>query len=242
MDRKLLINYAIKYQGNYSLILKAIKNEEDIIINNNVDAITILDDDYPTSLKELKYPPFVLFYIGDRSLLNMTKISIVGSRIVNEYGIQCTEVIVDKLNTKYCIVSGLAKGIDALAHEYALKKHKTIAVLGSGINYVYPKSNNWLYNILKFDHLIISEYPFICEPRKYYFPWRNRIIAALGEKLIVVQAKENSGTMLSVNEALSLNKEIYVIPHPVDDELGVGCNKLIQEGANILLTEDIDML
>lgn len=242
MNRLDLIAYAIKYQGAYDKIYQAIKNKEGIEHYQNIEALTILDTNYPKSLLDLSNPPFVLFYKGDISLINKDIIGIVGSRLASEYGKKTTNYIVSRIQSKYVVVSGLAKGIDAMAHESSIKNGSTIGVLGCGINYIYPKSNENLYQIMKKDHLIISEYPDLVSPMKHHFPFRNRIISALAKKLIVIEAKNNSGTLITVNESLTLNRDIYVVPHNIDSENGSGCNKLIQEGANILLTDDIDFL
>lgn len=241
-ERDYLIHYAIKYAGNYQKILKAYYNKEKVYdLRKDVFTVTILDKEYPSILRELEYPPLVLFYRGNLKLLDNPMLSIVGSRIPNKYGVDMTFKIVSEIAYKYTIVSGMAIGIDTLSHSYAINSN-TIAVLGSGIDYCYPKSNVELYQHLLKKHLIISEYPAMTSPNKQHFPWRNRIIAALGEKLIVVQAKIKSGTMHTVNEALKINRDVYVIPHQIDDEYGEGNNLLIQQGANILLTEDISML
>ena len=240
--RENLIYFAIKYNGEYKKILDAYKNNLQGDKVYNVNAITILDDNYPKQLLDLTYPPIVLFYKGDISIINSKCISIVGSRIVNEYGEKMCSQITHCLSKKYTVVSGLAKGIDSLAHKHSLKNGKTIGILGCGIDYIYPKCNSDLYYEMEKYHLILSEYPFDTEPTKFNFPWRNRIIAALSESLIVIQAKQYSGTMLTVNEALKLDRTIYALPHRIDDELGAGCNFLIQEGASILLTEDIHLI
>ena len=240
--RKVLISYAIKYKGDYKKILNAYTNNENINVINYKNAITILDDNYPKKLLELDYPPLVLFYKGNIKLLNNKCLGIVGSRDVTMYGSNVTNFIANKLKSKYTIVSGLAKGVDSLAHLACLNNGHTIGVLGCGIDYIYPKSNTLLYNDMAINHLIISEYPYNLKPQKYYFPFRNRIIAALSDKLIVTSAKEKSGTMITVNEMLKLNKDVYCVPYHYDEIDGSGCNRLILEGANILLTEDINLL
>ena len=206
-----------------------------------MDAITILDEDYPKLLLDLQQPPLVLFYKGNRSLLKNPKISIVGSRIISDYGMRVTKELTNCLKYKYTIVSGLAKGVDQYSHYYALNQGNTIGVLGCGIDYIYPQSNQYLFDIMSKNQLIISEFPGMVKPLKHHFPWRNRIIAGLSDKLIVTQAKLASGTMLTVNEALKINRDIYTIPYQIDDPNGTGCNALIQEGANIILTYDINV-
>ncbi len=231
-DRERLIRYAIKYQGDYSKIKKAIHEKEEIERLPLQQALTMLDEDYPKCLLDLKYPPFVLFYKGDLELLKEKKVAVVGSRLFCSYGKQVTERIVFALNSEYTIVSGMAKGIDGIAHSCA---KKSIGVLGNGIDIAYPKENGELYKYMMEHQLLISEYPYGVEPKKYHFPFRNRIIAALGDSVIVTQARRKSGTMLTVNEAIILNKDIYVVPYRITDIEGTGCNELIEQGANIIL-------
>ncbi|HQB32552.1 MAG TPA: DNA-processing protein DprA [Erysipelotrichaceae bacterium] len=237
--RNLLISLAIKYQGDYFKIEKAIKNNEKASNIELQQALTILDKKYPKQLLDLEYPPFVLFYQGDIGLLDNDLVAVVGSRKNSTYGRKCTIDIVERLNNRYVIVSGLAKGIDSIAHRYA---KKTIAVLGNGLNYYYPLENKNLYEDLQKNQLIISEYPFDVKPRKYHFPFRNRIIAALCKDIIVTEASYRSGTMITVNEALALNRNIYAVPYCYDEETNCGTNILIQQGANILTKENINDL
>lgn len=234
--REQLLYYACKYHGDYKRIKKAIEEEEDWEkISYPGNYITILDEKYPSCFKGLKYKPWVLFYEGDFNLLNTAMIGVVGSRNNSCYGEQCTSLLIANLNEKYGIVSGFAKGIDALAHFYALKQNrKTIAVLGCGIDVIYPKENTFLYNKIKKNGLFLSEYPQGSKPYAYHFPWRNRLIAAISDKLIVVEAKVKSGTMITVMEALELGKEVYAFPHNIDQENGKGCNKMIEQGCGML--------
>lgn len=239
--RKQLISYAIHYDGEYGKIKKAIEQNEkweEKTIDCNV--ITILDDDYPKKLLRLAYPPFVLFYIGDLTLLKLDSMAIVGSRKICEYGETNTCLLSQVLSERYVIVSGMAKGVDRIAH---LSAKKTIAVLGCGFDYCYPKENLDLFEELKEKQLLISEYPPHAKPLAFHFPWRNRIIAALSEGIVVTQACVNSGTMHTVNEALELNLPIYCIPYPINQLEGYGCNLLILQGANIITSiEDMKKL
>ena len=117
-------------------------------------------------------------------------------------------------------------------------KRSTIGVIGCGIERVYPKENQLLFEAMAENQLILSEYPKDTPPHASHFPWRNRIIAALAKRLVVVEAKEKSGTMLTVNEALKLDKDIYVFPYRYEDHFGRGCNLLIQQGANMLVFDE----
>lgn len=234
--RENMIQAAIKFEGNYEKIAFAIKNNEKISTGVRIDrVITILDKEYPATLKQLRYPPFVLFYKGNPELLNQSAISVIGSRLPESYGIEMTRKIVGNCNRKYVIVSGLAKGIDAIAHQEALNTNrKTIGVIGCGIDRIYPMENEHLYHQMSKFGCIVSEYPGYTPPRRHHFPFRNRLIAALSEKCIVTAATLKSGTMLTVNEALTLGKEVICIPYPIGSANGEGCNLLISQGASIL--------
>ncbi len=236
-----IVYYAYKYSGDWTQIAEAIKNNEEIcdcVIEDKY--ITVFDEKYPECLKRLRFPPWILFYEGNLDLLNEECISIVGSREATKYGEGITRLIV-RNNLDKVIVSGLAKGIDAIAHDEAIKKGKTIGIIGCGLKNEYPLSNKYLYDILKKEHLIISEYPYFVKAKKHHFPWRNRLIAALGKEIYVTQAKIKSGTMLTVNEAINLSKEIYVAPYPLFVKEGEGCNLLISQGANIILELNKDL-
>ncbi len=236
-NRDKLISLAIKYQGDYNLIKKAIVNKEEVSELSTNNCITIFDHEYPIELFELESPPFVLFYKGDISLLKERKIGIVGSRLASDYALNATVKFVEKVKNDNVIVSGLAKGIDACAHKCALK---TIGVLGCGIDYVYPKENIDIYKSIIKHGLLLSEYPDMTIPKGYHFPFRNRIIAALSKEIIVMEAQNKSGTLTTINAALTLGKDIKVLPFSVFDEDGKFNNYLIQEGAGILKYEDLN--
>ena len=208
-----------------------------------VKVLTILDAVYPRRLKEIYLPPIVLFYKGELSLLNERLVALVGSREHSNYAKQCTKIIVqDLVQKKIGIISGLAKGVDSLAHRECLKGDgKTIAVIGSGLDVVYPPENANLYKEIGEKGLIISEYPLGSRPLKFHFPYRNRIIAGLSHGVCVVEAKERSGSLITANIALSENREVFAIPGSILDGLSDGCHHLIQEGAK-LVTSGQDVL
>ena len=230
-NREKLIAYACKYEGEYFKMLKAINEQEEIEEINMNNCLTILDDNYPEALKELKYPPLVLFYKGNLGLLSKEKIGVVGSRIACEYALKATEYLIEN-NKDKVIVSGLAKGIDGKAHDAS---ELSIGVLGCGIEYIYPIENINLYRKLEKDGLILSEYPGLTKPLAYHFPFRNRIIAALANSVYVMQSSERSGTVTTINEALELQKEVIVLPYSIFDKHGQYNNKLINDGASIYL-------
>lgn len=234
--RNRIYAYAIKYNGDYFKIKKALEVQEDYLpIKMDQPCITIVDKEYPACLKELEKPPWILFYEGNLDLLSSCKIAIVGSRSYSFEAKKVTETIVRMLAKRYTIVSGMAKGIDTLAHFYS---QNTIGVIAHGLDICYPKENAWLYQRMKQSQLLLSEYPRGVVPQKHYFPFRNRVIVALGKSLVVTSCKERGGSMVSVNEALKLNREIYTVPYSLCDPYAQGCNHLIEQGANLILTFD----
>ncbi|MDO4500205.1 MAG: DNA-processing protein DprA [Erysipelotrichaceae bacterium] len=226
-NRELLISLAIKYNGEYSLIKKAIENNEICELRECRNCITILDKEYPKRLLDLKRPPYVLFYKGDINLLNEESIGIVGSRKPCDYALRATREVVLNRRDKV-VISGMAKGIDACAHKYA---DRTIGILGCGINYIYPYCNKDLFKEVEKKGLLISEYPDKSLPYAYHFPFRNRLIAALSDEVYIMEVHEKSGTITTVNESLELGKDIRVLPYDVFNESGSYNNYLINEGA-----------
>ena len=235
MDRQLLISYSLYYDGEYSLITEAIRKNTKVAFTEVDNAITIFDDIYPKALYSLKYPPYVLYYKGNLDLLQKDIIGVVGSRKPCDYALNATKALV-RSNKDKVIISGLAKGIDACAHTYA---ENTIGVLGCGIDYIYPYCNKQLIENIACNGLILSEYPLLAKPLSYHFPFRNRIISALSETVYIMQSGSASGTMTTVNEALDLGKTIKVLPYDIFNEYGINNNRLIFEGAEPIISEEI---
>lgn len=239
-----LLYFALIYNGDFAKIYKAIEQKKKIDFEElkklkkliKCKYTTIISDDYPSSLKEISSPPFVLFYYGNLKLCENRAISVVGMRKCSNYGKEMATYICQKLSNEFTIVSGMALGIDSYAHLGAIEIGSTIAVLGCGIDYCYPSSNIELYERLKKEHLVISEYPGNLKPQKNFFRNRNRIVSGLGEKLIVIEALRKSGTMISVGYALEQGKDVYCVPGRFFDH--DGCNYLINQGANILMSID----
>ena len=243
-SRKVLAYLAIKFRGNRSKIFHAIRFKEEMNVEEienclsecKTDYITLLDEDYPIELKNIHRPPIVLFYKGDKSLLNSKKVlAIVGSRHCSDYAKFATKQIIHELNEDIVIVSGLAKGVDTIALEACLQEgKKPIAFLGCGIDYIYPNENYSLYKDIEEHGLLISEYPGYTPPSKEYFPIRNRLIAGISRGVLVIEGKTKSGTATTVNHAAAFNKDIYAIPHPITIENDSICNDLIRDGAIIV--------
>ena len=231
---ELVLYFSLKYNGDFQKIYNALMNKErvnerlkvELIKQMKCQYITIFSDEYPELLKQINCPPFVLYYYGDLSLLKTKTIGVVGMR-------QMSDFVKDLVQNGYTIVSGMARGIDTVAHQNAIAYGgKTIAVLGTGIEYCYPKENGLLYEELKEHQLVLSEYPFYTAPQKRLFPFRNRIIAGLSYSLLISEAKQKSGTMITAGYALEQGKEIYCIPGRFDDY--EGCNELIKQGARLV--------
>lgn len=194
---------------------------------------------YPASLLALPNPPIGIFVKGNAKLLQdyTHRLSVVGTRKTSQYGRDVTKKLVKELATsRLCIVSGLALGIDAIAHLSALQVGgATIAVLGCGVDCCYPQENFALYtDILKNDGLILSEYPPSTPPSKGSFPARNRIIAALSEGILVTEATEDSGSLITADIGIELGKRIYAVPGPITSDGSLGTLSLIQKGARLV--------
>ncbi len=208
----------------------------------NYNFFTINDKIYPEWLKEIPNPPEKIYYLGDINILKNEKmISIVGTRSVSSYGKLCCEKIVKKLvNADVTIVSGFALGVDSIAHETSLNnKGKTIAVIASGIDVVYPSSNLSLWKKMEKYGLILTEYEPKTKPYRQNFPKRNRIIAGLSRGTIVIESKQKGGSLITADLALDFNRDVYAVPGDIFSETSDGCNALIRDSyAKLLLSAD----
>ncbi|NLD19747.1 MAG: DNA-protecting protein DprA [Clostridiales bacterium] len=207
-----------------------------------MEKITSGQPQYPALLKEIRDYPKELFYIGNVKLLQERCVSVVGSRTTTQYGRSMAFAISKRLaQRRITVVSGMARGIDSCAHQGALRADGgTIAVLGCGGDICYPKENTQLKKQIEERGLILSEYPPGTPPEKYYFPQRNRIISGLSEITVVVQARNNSGSLITADLAAEQGREVYALPGNIDSEYNLGSNKLIKEGAVPLISvEDI---
>ncbi len=250
--RKIVASLAVKHRGNWAKIYDDLAKKEfdeprvieKILKTIRCNYITICDNEYPEYLRNTYQPPFVLFYYGDISLINNinNNLAVIGSREPSINGLLNTDNIIKGLKKNIVIVSGLARGIDGAAHEAALKYgHKTIAVIGSGVDLCYPPDNYKLYQRILNDgrNLIISEYPTGVPSFPDHFPARNRIIAAISNKLLVTEARKRSGTTITMSFAIASNKDVLCIP---SSDLGdSACNLCIQDGGFLVETsEDVN--
>ena len=203
-----------------------------------------MDKEYPKKLHRIYDKPILLYAKGNTKLLkSLKKISIIGSRNCSEYGKMVTQKLSYMLAKKdYTIVSGMAKGIDSYAHKGTLTaKGNTIAILGSGVNYIYPEENKRLYNkILEQNGLILSEYGIDTKPIPEYFPARNRLISGISDKILITEASRKSGTMITANFAIEQGKTVYAVPGNITSTRSEGTNELIKDGAILVNSlEDI---
>lgn len=203
--------------------------------------LTILDKRYPSQLQEIYSPPVVLFYQGDIELLDSKKLlGVVGARQCSSYALQAlTQLLPNVIQQQLVLVSGLAKGVDGLTHQLALKHHgKTIAVIGNGLDISYPSCNRALQTQIAHAGLLLSEYPLESRPLKYHFLLRNRIIAGLCQTVLVVEARHHSGSLITANLALQENRNVLALPGRINDINSMGCNELIAAGAKPVLNSN----
>lgn len=223
---------------DFNLVVDEVKEKIDSI---GVKIITILDDEFPKSLRYIMNPPSVLYIKGNLKIYN--PIAFVGARSHSSYGNMVVNKIIDSMsNYDFTIVSGMAYGIDSLSHKRALKNNlNTIAVLGTGIDVIYPKSNKELYEEISKKGAIISEFALGTSANKFTFPIRNRIISGLSKTVVVVEAKDKSGSLITARLAAEQGKEVFAVPGNITSIYSVGTNKLIRDGA-IPLVEVEDIL
>ncbi len=210
---------------------------------NSCEIMTWNDEDYPPLLKEIHNPPLVLFIQGDKTLLSKPQLAIVGSRNPSHTGKETAVEFARYLsNTDLIITSGLAAGIDAASHEGALlsENGKTIAITGTGLNYIYPHYHQTLAEKIKQRGALVSEFSPHTEATPKNFPQRNRIISGLSLGVLVVEAALKSGSLITAHAALEQGREIFAVPGSIHNPLSRGCHQLIQQGAKLVETaEDI---
>ncbi len=194
---------------------------------------TIYSSDYPQSLKDIDTPPFVIYYMGDKSLLSTQCLAIVGSRHITSYGKMVTEKFAKALSMAgFTIVSGLASGVDTIAHTVTLDVHgKTIAVLAGGLPDIYPPTNTSLaHRIVSEGGLILTEARPHRHLESFLFPIRNRIISALSKGILITEAQEKSGVIHTKNYALEYGKDVFAVPGSIFNTSSSGSNRMIVNG------------
>ncbi len=200
--------------------------------------------DFPEKLKEIKKSPNAIYVIGNEKLLFENCFGIVGTRKITEYGIKnCKKIVKEFVFRNIPVVSGMAIGTDTVAHKTTIEYGgKTIAVLGSGFGNIFPKENKTLFDeIIKSGGLIVTEFDYNVGPLKENFPKRNRIVTALSEGILVIEAGQRSGSSITAKNAIEQEKLVFAFPGKLDSKVGIGVNNLIKKGA-ILTTEIEDIL
>lgn len=221
---------------------KALINLNTYCEKNKIEVITASDLTYPERLKNIENYPRVLYLKGELDILDSVSISVVGARKHTSYGESVLNYFVDELSKlNVTIVSGMAYGVDGLAHRRSLEnKNKTIAVLGNGVDKIYPMKNAKLYSDIIENGAVLSEYPVGTEPLPFRFPERNRIISGISLATIVIEAKAKSGSLITARVAAEQGKEVFSVPGNINSLYSEGTNMLIRDGATPLLSiEDI---
>ncbi len=232
----------LSWQKNFSLA-----HLQESLVKNGVNFVSWHDDDYPSLLLEIVDPPPILFYRGNlalASIKNYKFLAVIGSRLPSSYAARVLEELLPPLTSRIIIVSGLASGVDSLAHKQALAtKGSTIAVLGSGLswNKIYPRSNLSLAKmIVEENGLLLSEFLPDYPPRKENFPRRNRLISGLSQAVLIIEARKKSGSLITARHALEQGRDVWVVPGNIFLESSSGTNRLLQQGSwPILSAADI---
>lgn len=224
-----------------------IASEMECYRSENISWTYIYSKDYPSLLRQIYMPPVLIFYQGDYSILEAHHcLGVVGARLSTDYGLKVVEELVpgviEQSKGTIAVVSGLAKGIDRKAHEECIKaKGRTVGVIGTGLDSYYPRENTTLQKRMAREELLISEYPLGSKPLKFHFPERNRLIAGLSRGILVIEAKERSGSLITAYNGLDENRDIFACPGSLLTKNSAGCHKLIQAGA-FLTVESEDVL
>ena len=202
--------------------------------------VTVLDPSYPTDLREIHDPPPLLYVKGNDIPQGKTIVSVIGSRNPSHYGLKITEEICQGLARRsIAVVSGMARGIDSAAHWGCLRGHGfTVAVLGSGIDIVYPESNSKLFDRIVEKGSVITEFPLGAPPEAKNFPIRNRVISGLSKGVVVVEASRRSGSLITASLALEQGREVLAVPGSIESFKSTGTHLLIKQGAKLVESAD----
>lgn len=194
--------------------------------------------DYPEKMKQIPDPPLTLYGRGEKKWMNRPSVAVVGARTCSAYGSLAAKEVGSRLAEEgIVVISGMARGIDGISQWAALERGGgSIGILGSGVDVCYPQENRNLYDRLSREGCLLSESLPATEPRAGLFPLRNRLISGLADVLLVIEAKEKSGTLITVDMALEQGKEVYAMPGRITDRLSLGCNRLIRQGAGVCLS------
>lgn len=219
------------------------KNWEEIqkkILKTKAEILFFEDENFPSQLTKIPDPPLFLFYKGDITCLQKNFLAVVGSRLASSDGKYAIENIVPEMVARgFVIVSGMAAGIDSLAHHQAIRSGgKTVAFWGTGIDMLYPAGNKNLADLIIQNGVVFSEFPLGSLPKPFHFPRRNRLVSGLSNGILVVEGKKKSGSLITADFALEQGKEVFAIPSSIRSPLSGGPHQLIQNGAKLTTCAD----
>ncbi len=239
-----LASRIIKSRNNLETFSHSLENEIAKLEKMNAKIITYWDDSYPSILRNIYIPPLILYTLGDFHKSDKYNIAIVGTRKPTDYGKSIAAKFSKELAEQdITIISGLARGVDSIAHRSAIKAGgRTIAVIGSGLDIVYPPENRALFNDITQNGVIISEFELGTKPDAKNFPRRNRIISGISLGTLVVESKKNGGAMQTANYSMDQNREVFAIPGNLNIPESEGTNILIQRNEAKLITDPEDIL
>lgn len=225
-------------------VLKRAEEEVNFIVKNDVTPIFYLDANYPRRLKDCEDGPVMLYTQGNTDFNNLRVLSIIGTRKNTDYGKKITEQIVEQLAPVNClVVSGLAYGIDVIAHRAALKHGlPTVGIVAHGLDSVYPAAHKNYVERMKEKGGWATDFVSGTFPDRMHFPRRNRIIAGLADATLVIEAAEKSGTLITADLAHGYNRDVFAVPGNIGQEFSTGCNKLIRENKAALVTSASDLI
>lgn len=244
MEEKAIKNIVGK-EEKYRCVVDSIRNwklneEYTLLERKEVRFLTRMNSEYPQRLLGISTPPYVLYIKGKLPAEEIISVAIVGARQCSAYGQAMARQFSETLSgAGIQVISGMARGIDGISQRAALQcGGSSFAVLGSGVDICYPRENFSLYQDLQKNGGLISEHPIGTQPQKTFFPARNRIISGLADVLLVIEAKEESGSLITADMALEQGKDVYALPGNVSSQLSIGCNRLIKQGAGILISPE----
>lgn len=232
-----MLNKSDDFEKSFDLLRSTLEKK-------NIKTLTIFDDDYPANLKNIYDPPVLLYYKGELNKSDEFSVSVIGTRYPTEYGRNvCLNLVKELSELKIPIISGMAKGIDSVSHLAALSNDNlTYAILGSGVDVVYPAENRKLYQEICERGVVISEYEPGAKPDKVNFPRRNRIISGISLGTIIIETGIRGGSMITAELAIDQNKEIFAVPGSIYSKRSEGANFLIKQGMANLITGSDDVI
>ncbi len=232
-----------RYENKITCVIESasdydVRGEYERMRERGIQMVTASEEDFPTRLKDISDSPYVLYYVGRLPAVSQKAVAVIGARDCTEYGrYMAGQFGAGLARAGVQVISGMARGIDGIGQQAALRAGGySLGVLGCGVDICYPRENRELYEALIQQGGICSEYPPGIGPRAILFPPRNRIISGMADAVLVIEAKEKSGTLITVDMALEQGREVYALPGRGTDPLSRGCNRLIRQGAGLVST------